>query len=179
MFPTMSAGPHSIRRVVVAVTVSLLLTGAVGLAVAAPSATKITPAGVGKVKLGKGFTELRQLGLIGQLRPGCELAMNTRSAKLKSPLEGSVNFTTDPGPRKVTDIQITGGATARGVGIGSSKSEIKDAYPKAKFDKSTKDVFGIVLVRISKQAGGKLQMAVSVDSKKVTLIGVPGLAFCE
>ena len=171
---------QSIRSFVVALTASLLLTGVAGVAdAAAPGAKAITPSGVGGVKLGKKFSKLREEGLVGRLRPGCELGLNTRSARLRSPLEGSANFTTDPGPRRVTDIQITGGATARGVGVGASKAEVKAAFPKAKFDHATEEVFGITLVRIGKNAGGKLQMALSIDSKTVTLIGIPGLAFCE
>ena len=171
---------HPIRSFLVALALSLMLTGVAGAADAvAPRAKAITPAGVNGVKLGKKFSKLRQQGLVGPLRPGCELGINTRSAKLKPPLEGSVNFTTDSGPRRVTDIQITGGGKARGVGVGSTKAEIKDAYPKARFDHSTEEVFAITLVRISKKAGGKLQMAVRLDTKKVTLIGIPGLAFCE
>lgn len=171
---------HPIRSFLFALAVSLLLTGVAGAAdAAAPRAKAITPSGVNGVKLGKKFSKLREQGLVGPLRPGCELGINTRSAKLKPPLEGSVNFTTDPGPRRVTDIQITGGGKARGVRVGSSKAEIKAAFPKARFDHSTEDVFGIILVRISKNAGGKLQMALRLDTKRVSLIGIPGLAFCE
>ena len=74
---------------VLAVAASVLIAGAAAYA-AAPA---ITGDGVGDVKLGKKASELRQAGLIGKLRHGCELAPDTRTAKLKPPLEGQVNFT--------------------------------------------------------------------------------------
>jgi hypothetical protein len=145
----------------------------------AAAAPKITAKGVGQVKLGKTFRELRSAGLVGRLRPGCELGgPNTRSARLKTPLKGQVNFTLTS-PRKVTDITIRGGAKARGVGIGATIPQIKAAFPKAKVDHSTESVFGITLVRIPKNGGGRIKFAVDVNTKKVTLIGVPVIAFCE
>ena len=98
---------------------------------------RITSEGVGKVKLGKRHSVLRAQGLVGPLRPGCELAENTRSAKLKPPLKGQVNYT-QSSPRKVTDITITGGAKARGVGIGATIPQIKAKFPKAKVDHTTR-----------------------------------------
>jgi hypothetical protein len=144
----------------------------------AAAAKKITAAGVGKVKLGMTFQQLRDAGLVRKLRPGCELAPNTRSARLRAPLKGSVNFTQDA-QRKATDVTVRGGAKARGVGIGATIPQIKAAFPKAKVDHSTEAVFGITLVKIPKNGGGKLQFAVDVDSGKTDLIGVPFIAFCE
>ena len=89
-----------------------------------------------------------------------------------------MNFTLTS-PRKVTDITIRGGAKARGVGIGATIPQIKAAFPKAKVDHSTEDVFGLTLVRIPKGGGGRIKFAVDVDTHKVTLIGVPIIAFCE
>ena len=48
-----------------------------------------------------------------------------------------------------------------------------------KFDHGTEDVFGITLAKVPKRDGGKFQFAVDVGTKKVTLIGVPFIAFCE
>lgn len=144
----------------------------------AAAAKKITSAGVGQVKLGKTYHQLRDQGLIGKIHKGCELAPNTRSAKLLAPLKGSVNFTLTA-PRKVTDIAVRGGAKARGVGIGDSIADIKAAYPKAKVDHGTDKVFQITLVKIPKAGGGKLQFAVDTSTHKITLIGVPFIAFCE
>src|SRR4051812_21886078 len=145
----------------------------------AATAPKITPSGVGGVKIGKTYKQLRAAGLIGKIHHGCELGgANTRSANLKAPLKGQVNFTLHS-PRKVTDITVRGGAKARGVGIGSKIPAIKAAFPKAKVDHSTDETFEITLVRIPKSGGGKLTFGVSTKTHKTTLIGIPLIAFCE
>jgi hypothetical protein len=147
-------------------------------AATAAAPKKITFAGVGQVKLGKTFKQLREQGLVGKLRKGCELAPNTRTARLRSPLKGAVNFT-QSNPRKVTDITITGGAEARGVGIGDTLADIKAKFPKRKVDHSQEDVFNLTFVHIPKKSGVKLMFAIDVDTKKITLIGVPFIALCE
>ena len=140
---------------------------------------RITPSGVGAVKLGKTYKQLREQDLVGKIRRGCELGgPNTRSAPLRPPLKGGVDFTLTA-PRKVTNIAIRGGATARGVGIGAKIAKIKSAYPKAKVDHSTDDTFGITLVKVPKGGGGRLQFAVDTTTKKVRLIGIPFIPFCE
>jgi hypothetical protein len=143
------------------------------------AAPKITPKGVGGVRLGKTYKQLHDAGLIGRIHHGCELGgPNTRSANLKAPLKGQVNFTLHA-PRKVTDISINGGAKARGVGIGDKIADIKAAFPKAKVDHSTDHTFEITLVHIPRNGGGKMEFGVSTKSKRVTLVGVPLIAFCE
>lgn len=140
---------------------------------------KITPAGVGQVKLGKTFRQLRDAGLVGRLRPGCELSgPNVRFARLKPPLSGTVDFTRTT-PRRAKRVTVRGGAEARGVGIGATISEIKTAFPKAKVDHTTEQLFGITLVKIPKDGGGRIQFAVDVETDKTTRIAVPRLAFCE
>ena len=140
---------------------------------------KITSEGVGKLKLGMKHKRARELGLVGQIRQGCELGgPDTRGANLKPPLRGEVNYTRKK-PRRVRDITIKGGAEARGVGIGDTIADIKAAYPKAKVDHSTDDTFLITLVKIPKDGGGKLRFGVSTKTDKITLIGVPYIAFCE
>lgn len=143
------------------------------------AAKRITPSGVDGVKLGKTYKKLRQQGLVKRIRRGCELGgPNTRSAGLRAPLEGQVNFTRST-PRKVTDITVRGGARARGVGIGAKIPAIKAAFPKAKVDHSTDSVFQLTLVRIPKNGGGRLTFGVSTKTKRTTLIGIPVIAFCE
>jgi len=145
----------------------------------AAAAKKITPAGVGQVKLGKTFAKLREQFLVGRLRPGCELSgPNTRFARLKAPLKGTVDFTKSS-PRRAKRVTIQAGAKARGVGIGATISDIKTAFPKAKVDHSTETLFGITLVKIPEDGGGRIQFAVDVDIDKTTLIAVPNIAFCE
>ncbi len=175
--------PRATARLLGATTV---LAGAVALGTtAAPAQTgsaaavKVTAAGVGKVKVGKRYSKLRAAGLLGPQRKGCELSgKGARAARLRVPLKGSVDLTRSE-PRRVRDIVVTGGATARGVGIGASKANITGAFPKAKFDSSTEEVFGITLVKVPKSGGGRLQFALDTGTKKVTLIGVPFIAFCE
>ena len=154
-------------------------TGAAPAQTGYASAAKITPAGVGAVKLGRKHSVLRAAGRVGPLRPGCELAgPNTRAARLRSPLKGSVDLTRTSA-RRVANITITGGAKARGVGIGAKLSAIKSAYPKAKVDHGTDEVFALTLVKIPKNGGGKLQFGIDTKTKRVTVIGVPFIAFCE
>jgi hypothetical protein len=163
-------------------TAAVVAIGAAGVATASSlhaAAVKITPSGVGGVKVGKTYTALRQQGLIGKIHHGCELGgPNTRSANLKSPLSGQVNFTLNS-PRKVTDISIRGGAKARGVGIGATIAQIKSAFPKAKVDHSTDSTFQLTFVRIPKNGGGKIEFGVSTKTHKTELIGVPLIAVCE
>ena len=145
----------------------------------AAAAQKITPSGVGRVKLGKSYRQLRRQRLVGGIRRGCELSgPRARSARLRAPLRGSVDFTF-ASPRRVRSITVSGGATARSVGIGASLADIGAAYPRARVDHTTETTFGITLVKIPRNGGGRLQFAVDTTSGKVSLIGIPYIAFCE
>ena len=168
----MSAG----SRVRASLAVATLLL--IAVAVAQAATPKITGKGVDHVKLGAKASKLRQAGLIGHVRHGCELAPDTRAAKLKAPLKGVVNFSVTK-PRRAENIFITGGAKASGVKIGSGKRAIRKAFPHVKFDHGTEDVFGITLAKVPKSDGGKFQIAVDVGNKKVSSFGVPFIAFCE
>src|SRR4051812_32638865 len=140
----------------------------------------ITPVRVDGVHLGDTHADLRARGKVGPIRPGCELAPNTRSARLKAPLRGSVNYTLSS-PRRVDSITITGGAKARGVGIGATIGQIKAKFPHAKVDHSTDQVFQLTLVKTPKRphSGGRIMFGVSTQTHKTTIIGVPFIAFCE
>src|SRR5919202_7054086 len=114
----------------VALAVSLVAAGAVAVGVSASppargaAAAVITPVRVDGVHLGDTHADLRARGKVGPIRPGCPLAENTRTARLKAPLRGTVNYTLST-PRRVDNIAITGGAKARGVGIGATIRLIK------------------------------------------------------
>jgi hypothetical protein len=162
---------------------TLIAAGVVALILALPASAaapqKITRNGVGQVKLGMTFQELREQGLVGRLRHGCELGgPNTRTARLRSPLRGDVDFTQTT-PRKVTSITVRRGARARGVKVGDRIRDIKDAYPKAKVNRDTEEIFGIWLVRVPRNGGGRITFAIDADTRKITLIGVPFIPFCE
>jgi hypothetical protein len=149
------------------------------IAVGAGSGTKITASGVGKVKIGKTYKKLRAQHLIEKIKPGCELGgPNTRAARLKKPLLGAVNFTLKS-PRKVTDVQIEGGATVRGLGVGATIKQIKAKFPKAKANHSIDDTVGLTLVRIPKSEGGRITFGVSTQSHQTVVIGIPQVAICD
>jgi hypothetical protein len=165
------------RRALAAGTaVTLLALGPAAAVAAAPK--KITAAGVGQVKLGMTFHDLRAQHLIGKLRHGCEFAgPDFRTARLRSPLRGFVDFPTQP--RKASNITITRGARARGVGIGDTIADIKAKFPKAHVHHSTESVFGLTLVVVPKNGGGRISFSVPLATHKIDMIGVPNIPFCD
>jgi hypothetical protein len=172
----------SFSRVAVALAVTGSLIAGVATApaqTAREAAASVSNRGVDGVKLGKTYAELRAHGRIGKIRQGCELSgPNARSAKLRLPLKGSVDFTRTL-PRRVATVTVRGGATAHGVGIGDTIADIQSAFPHAVVDHSTEAVFAITLVKIPHRDGGHFQFAVSVSTGKIILIGIPRIAFCE
>lgn len=152
----------------------------VGLAAEPAAAHRITPQGVGAIKLGAQYSTLRAKGLIGPIQRGCELAgPNARSANLLAPLKGSVDFT-QTSPRRVATITIRGGAsTPRGISVGSTSRALMRAYPRARFDHTTDSVFGATFVRVGRRGGGPLGFTVGVSSKRVQLIAAPHVVACE
>jgi hypothetical protein len=159
---------------------ALLVSGLLAVPATAAAPKKVTADGVGKVKLGATHASLREQGLVGPLRPGCELGgSNTRSAKLKLPLRGSVDYTTS-NPRKVVAIIVRRGAAARGgVGIGATIARIKAEFPHATVDHSLEDIGLFTLVRVPKRDGGRFEFGVDTGTGRTTLIGVPRIPLCE
>ena len=102
----------------------------------------------------------------------------SRAAVLRAPLRGAVELSRRK-PRRVKSIIVTKNATARGLAIGDTRAAVKKAYPKAVFDESVQDTFGITLVRIPKDGGGRLQIALDAESDRITEFGVPYIRFCE
>jgi hypothetical protein len=163
------------RTIAVSAAVGLLALGPAAATAAAPQ--KITPAGVGQVKLGMTFSQLRQQHLVGKLHKGnCDAAGPNASpfAKLRSPLKGIADFTKSV-PHKLTDISIRGGAKARGVGVGDSLAKVKSKFPKRKI----RHDIGLIFVDIPNTANIKEQFILNQDTKTVDVIGVPFVAICE
>ena len=175
---------HIHRRLpVIASTAAVGLTVGVAAATADhPGAQKITREGVGAVELGHTHKSLHRRDLVGKLRHGCELGgPNTRSAKLRAPLEGFVNYTLH-NPRRVTDITLTEGGAAKGVGFGDSIKDIKEAFPRAKVNHGTDRTFGLTLVTVPRKHGRKTRFTFGVSTGKhhrVKVIGIPFIGFCE
>jgi hypothetical protein len=166
------------RLTIVATAAAVLALGPAAAVAAAPQ--KITGKGVGQVKLGKTFQQMRDKHLVGKLRNGCELSgPNTKFSKLRSPLRGTVDWS-KTATRKVRRVTVTGGsAAARGVRIGDKLADVKDAFPKAKVDHAAEPIFGITLVKIPKDGGGRMWFGIPTDTKKISMIGVPNLSFCD
>jgi hypothetical protein len=144
------------------------------------AAAVITPMRVDGIHLGDTHADLLSRGKVGPIGPGCEFGgPNTRSARLRAPLKGQVDYTLNS-PRKVTTITVTKGAKARGVGIGATITAIKAQFPNAIVDHSTESVFQLTVVRTPKRPnGGRIMFGVSTQTHKTTIIGVPNIAFCE
>lgn len=140
-----------------------------------PAAAKITASGVDGVKVGASYTSLRLAGKLAKATRGCELAgPQARAARLRAPLKGSVNLTISR-PRRVDTITVTGGARAKGVGVGSTRAAIKAAFPHAKF----RHLLGITLARVPKADGGRFEFSLGTAGRRVEAVGIPHLAFCE
>jgi hypothetical protein len=169
-------------------------TAAVGLAVGVaaatadisdtdhPGAQRITKNGVGAVELGDTHKSLHRRDLVGKLRHGCELGgPRTRSAKLRAPLEGFVNYTLR-NPRRATDITLTEGGAAKGVGIGDSIKDIKETFPRARVNHSTDRTFRLTLVTVPREHSNRTRFTFGVSTgshHRVKVIGIPFIAFCE
>jgi hypothetical protein len=140
---------------------------------------KVTAKGIGQVKVGATFRQMRRKHLVGKLGPGCPFESPAgRSSNLRSPLRGFVDWTIES-PRRVRNVAISRGAKARGVGIGDTIADIKAKFPKAKVHHNPESVFHVSLVTVPKSGGGRIAFTVDVDTHRITLIGVPFIPFCD
>ena len=177
----------SLPRFALLVIAASIVGGALAVAAGATSGTsskaaaKITPTRVDGVHLGDTHSDLRARGKVGPIRPGCELGgPNTRSAQLRRPLRGGVNYTLQ-NPRRVTSIAVRGGARARGIGIGATIPAIKAKFPNVTVNHQTDQLFQLTLVQTPKRprSGGQITFGVSTQTGRTTIIGVPLIPFCE
>jgi hypothetical protein len=171
------------RRYCLATGSALLL----GLALlATPSAARqstptyeATPAGVGPVHLDSTVSYLHRRHLIGHLRPGCELDPGQRVAPLRSPLSGFAIFSR---PRnRVASLAITGGAsTVKGISVGSTPREAREAYPRAHYDPpGTLRPFAEGFIWVNKPLQAKLTFTVDPETRLISALSVPAPSFCE
>jgi hypothetical protein len=174
--------PRRISLLLASVAIAAVATTATTIAApdtqSAGGLKRITAKGAGKVKLGKTYKSLRRAGLIGKMRPGCELVgPRARSATLRAPLEGSVDFSRGK-TRRVVHITVLGGAAARGVRVGDTQDDVLQEFPRARVDDSTQDRYGVTLVRVPKSGGGKMDFVIG-SGERVMSINLPGVSFCE
>jgi hypothetical protein len=152
---------------------ALALAFALLVPAAASAAEKVTPKGVGDVKLGASYRSLRDAGLLGKTQPGCELAdPRQRIAPLRAPLKG---FATLNRKRRIVNVYVTKGATARGVAVGHRLRAVRRAFPSVEVDRSTEDTFGIALATVPRG----IQFAIGERSNRVQAVAVPSIPFCE
>lgn len=155
----------------------------VALAAAAPAETsraadpRITPKRVGKVRLGMTAAELRARGLIGRLKPACELeGPDARFAPLKGPVRGTVEFTQTT-PRRAQFVHVRNRrARARGVRVGDRLADITAAFPKRKVIPTP---FGVTRVKIPKRGGGRMDFVIRDATNRIAQISIPRMKVCD
>jgi hypothetical protein len=138
----------------------------------------ITPQGVGGLRLGASVSALRERGLIGPMRPGCELVSGQRVAELSPPLHGLAIFY-DPNT-KLSSVHLQRGVeTARGIGIGALDKKVLSAYPEADYRPPDPQApIPIGLITVDDQEG-ELTFEIDALTYRVSQIDAPGPSFCE
>ncbi len=139
----------------------------------------VSPRGVGRLRLGATARALHRRHLIRGLRPGCELAPDQRVARLRPPLNGFAIFSRPN--RRLSSIVIDGGAqTARGIGIGSTPGEARNAYPSSRYEPpGTALPFDAGFIWIDGPSGPKMTFVVDPETELISSINVPAPNFCE
>ncbi|HEX2393065.1 MAG TPA: hypothetical protein VHI77_09120 [Solirubrobacterales bacterium] len=147
----------------------------------------VSSRGAGAVRLGMTAEDLQRRGLIGQLRPGCELYPRGRFAALRPPLSGFATFANGKAQgekARLTSLDITGGAeTARNIGIGSSPQEALRAYPRSRFESGTNPETETVLntgrIRVPDASKPRFTFLLRSAGAGVVDIAVPAPLPCE
>lgn len=164
---------------IVLVAVTALTASATATAAPGAKTPVVTTSGVGALRLGATPAALRQKGLIGNLRKGCELEPGQRVAPLRTPLRGWATFAAQG--HGLTGLTIEGGAeTARHIAIGSTAAEARAAYPQARYQApGTADPFAQGFLWIPNLTHPKMTLVVEPGTRTVEAITVPAPAFCE
>jgi len=138
---------------------------------------EVTREGVGNLRLGMTYRDLRAAGLVGRLVEGCPVD-GVKSASLRAPLLGFAQFNAET-PKRLTNVVVSRGATAHGVGRGDRLRSIRRAFSAVRVIRDFEDEFKLTLARIPPRAGGPLEFVLDVRSGRVRQIGVPSTPFCE
>lgn len=169
----------SLTRAAAAVVAAAWLAAAGAAAAAAPF---ITRRGVGDVRLGMTLQQARQQGLVGGVRAGCELVSpRPYWARLRAPLRGTATFAGGAPSSRLAAFHVTGGArTARGVGPGSTRSQVERAYPGARRDFAAAgdpiQYFGLVAPPVAPR---QFWFTLTARNGTVASVDVPRAEFCE
>jgi hypothetical protein len=145
----------------------------------APTLQIVKPGQVGEIHLGDTIASLGSRKLIGGLKPGCELDPGQRVAKLKPPLKGFAIFFHHG--KRLSSLAIEGGAeTKKGIAVGSTAREARDAYPNAQFDPpGTSDPFVEGFLWVNRPSNPKMTFVIDAHSRRVESIDLPLPNFCE
>jgi hypothetical protein len=137
------------------------------------------PGGAGEIRLGDTIRSLHERGLIGRLKPGCELDPGQRIARLRGPIEGTATFF-HRGSR-LSALAITAGAeTSRGIGIGSTAAAARRAYPRAQYDPPGEDrPFPEGFLWVNRISNPKLTLVIDPSTRRVLEIAIHSPQFCE
>jgi hypothetical protein len=169
----LAAPTRSVAILVVGMSTTLAGAGTAG---ASPF---ITPHGAGGLRLGATVKTLHRKGLIGGLRKGCELDPGQRIAPLRSPLQGWAVF--ESGHKTLSSLTVEGGAeTASHIGIGSTATEARKAYPTAHYQApGTAGPFAEGFLWVPNISKPKMTLIIEPNSRQVEAISVPSPSFCE
>lgn len=150
-------------------------------ATAIGSVAVVSPQGFGGVRIGMTLKDARSGGLVGGLTKGCELASPLPwVARLRPPLRGFVTFDGNKRTSKLVNITVMGeGNTAKGIGIGSTFTQVRKAYPTARVENAApQDPIQLFSVWVGRPGKG---MVIRLQRKggPVDAIYVPLPEICE